>query len=807
MNRYLGITLATILTLLGVAAHATDATLLPNAIQYFMDANGRPLANGKVYMYVPSTTTPKTTWTSATKGTAQPLAFIPLGISGKPANPIYGDGAYRQLVKDSAGNTIWDFDTASTGSGGGTAPAFSEGVMVGTIIEWVNPVLPAKYLYTAGQAVVRATYPELLTAITSQATILCQNTIATISVSTAISDTTPIGAVIEASCFAPGTTVIAKSSGQLTMSSGATTTASVAAVIFPWGNGNGSTTFNVPDKRGRTSIGRNNMLGTASSVMTSTYYKTPGGTAVDPNAIGAIAGSQSYTMLTANLPPYTPVGTIAATTTLVFQPVQSGTGISAFVPSPSGSGASNTGVSTVGTFTGTAAAGQISTPFTLVQPSVTADFIIKALPDDTPSGPGVSSIQGMTGAISCGTGMTCTAQTISATAPAGTVNSGTINQLAYYAATGTAVSSSGAGLTWNGALLKVSRNATTFAPLGTTSLYIQGADAGESRIQLDAANSDAVIAFGRMNGTFAAPTKVLAGEQIMGLVTGAIESAINPVMQQGGAITAFATTDWSITSHPTDFRFYTIATGSINIVETFRLLDSGGAWLSKNTVAPNSVGTTTPVLQLQGANTISTTAIYDSYGTNTGSFGVYRTARGTAASFTATQNNDTLGGFGWVGASAANTFPNPLPFGAAGGAFILAQATQNWTGAAQGASLQFYTTPNGSASIGGTASVMVLNASGGLSVGVNSDPGVGVVLGNIALQTTATTVGALGTCNAGAKAQRKFVTDSNAASYTAGIGAVVAAGGTTNAPVVCDGTNWRIGANDNVPADLVRKFA
>lgn len=56
-----------------------------------------------------------------------------------------------------------------------------------------------------------------------------------------------------------------------------------------------------------------------------------------------------------------------------------------------------------------------------------------------------------------------------------------------------------------------------------------------------------------------------------------------------------------------------------------------------------------------------------------------------------------------------------------------------------------------------------------------------------------TTVGALPTCNAGMRGGHGFVTDSNAASYTAGIGAIVAAGGSTNVPVVCDGTNWRIG--------------
>tara|TARA_R110000868_G_scaffold154667_2_gene380782 strand:+ start:2283 stop:3731 length:1449 start_codon:yes stop_codon:yes gene_type:complete len=43
------------------------------------------------------------------------------------------------------------------------------------------------------------------------------------------------------------------------------------------------------------------------------------------------------------------------------------------------------------------------------------------------------------------------------------------------------------------------------------------------------------------------------------------------------------------------------------------------------------------------------------------------------------------------------------------------------------------------------------------------------------------------------KGQHAFVSDSNAASCTAGIGAIVAAGGSTNCPVFYDGTNWRIG--------------
>lgn len=83
------------------------------------------------------------------------------------------------------------------------------------------------------------------------------------------------------------------------------------------------------------------------------------------------------------------------------------------------------------------------------------------------------------------------------------------------------------------------------------------------------------------------------------------------------------------------------------------------------------------------------------------------------------------------------------------------------------------------------------------------NPTIGTSAGNVAitpalvggsyLQTGVVAVGSLPTCDAGTKGARHFVNDSNAVSYTAGIGAVVAAGGATNVPVVCDGTNWRIG--------------
>lgn len=82
-----------------------SATYVLNARQQFLDLNGNPLASGSVGMYIPNTLTPSNTWQDAAQTTlnANP---IPLDAGGWAM--IYGSGQYRQIVKDSLGNTIWD---------------------------------------------------------------------------------------------------------------------------------------------------------------------------------------------------------------------------------------------------------------------------------------------------------------------------------------------------------------------------------------------------------------------------------------------------------------------------------------------------------------------------------------------------------------------------------------------------------------------------------------------------------------------------------------------------------------------------
>lgn len=428
-HRYLGIAaLSVLLTLTAITGGRSDdtATLLPNAIQYFMDANGKPLANGKVFMYTPSTTTPKATWTTASKSVLQPQPFIPLGISGKPANPIYGDGSYRQLVKDQFNNTIWDFNTASTGGGGSTpvTPTVGDGLIVGSVLPWTGLTPPANYLFAYGQQINRTTYSLFFSTVTIATDVICTSGLNVLS---GISDTKSIrlGAPVEASCIPPGTTVTAVAANSVTISANASVSTAITARFFPFGNGNGSTTFNMPNFEGQVLAGRNNMSGTPGASLDILYYGT------SPNALGALGGSQFHDLTLAQLP----LGIISSTRSPISLSV---TTTDATIPNaPGGLTSSNAAGGVNNQFSGVtstvasrASTGTITTGgvvvqsdntggenHSIVQPTITVNYIVKVLPDvSTVVASGVASISGMTGVLLCGSGLTCGSNTISATA-------------------------------------------------------------------------------------------------------------------------------------------------------------------------------------------------------------------------------------------------------------------------------------------------------------------------------------------------------------------------------------------------------
>lgn len=83
--------------------------LLPPIFQFF-DNNGDPLANGFVYTYAAGTSTPLATFTSSSGLIAAPNP-IELNASGRPTSgsgAIWGEGAYKFIVRDANGVQVGD---------------------------------------------------------------------------------------------------------------------------------------------------------------------------------------------------------------------------------------------------------------------------------------------------------------------------------------------------------------------------------------------------------------------------------------------------------------------------------------------------------------------------------------------------------------------------------------------------------------------------------------------------------------------------------------------------------------------------
>lgn len=249
-----------LLVCFGNKGFATDASILPNGYTQYFDNDGNPLSSGKVYFYIPNTLTFKTTWQNSGK-TVTNTNPVTLDAAGRAL--IYGDGSYRQILNKANGDLVWDAVTTSP-LNGGTATLVGDGNLVATVLPWAGLVAPAQYAFGYGQEIARTTYPELYTAITSSQTVNCSTGSPTI---TGLADTTQliVGTKIELSCVAAGTTVSSKTLTTVTLSNNSSVSQTATAVFFPWGNGDGSTTFNVPDLRGYNLAGRDNMGGTASA--------------------------------------------------------------------------------------------------------------------------------------------------------------------------------------------------------------------------------------------------------------------------------------------------------------------------------------------------------------------------------------------------------------------------------------------------------------------------------------------------------------------------------------------------------------
>lgn len=549
----------------GSLLYAQTAALLPNALQQYFDNNGNPLSSGTVGFYYPSTLNLKTIWRDSAEVTpwSNPIT---LDAGGKPpggTGGIYGQGTYRQIVKDRNGNLIWDAVTASTGSGGSGAST-GDGDLVGTIKPWGGIQAPNQYAFAYGQEISRSTYSALFTAITQSLNVICTNGSNTL---TGISDTTQIaiGSPVEVICVTPGTTVSSKTSSTVVLSNPSSLTINATAVFFPFGNGNATTTFNLPDLRGYVVAGRDNMGGTVASRLTTTYFG-----AKSPDAQGATGGAQSNTATVSvpsqnvtinqvNLPSVSlSVGSITGVSTGITGSISTVTGIqntgssgdgNLYVGRASGSsGASQTltwtqtGAGTVN-FGGSIPLGGSNSPlvisgssptsaaFGVIQPTMTLNYIIKITPDTNSAiATGVTDIQGMVGSIACGNGLLCTGNIIS-------VNGalplpGVIGNIAYYSAPLTVSGNTNANIS-NGSLTLGLANTT----IGK--LILEGNTSGAVTLTPQSIAGTPTITYGTSSGT---PAVTSSAPLSIDTTTGniSINGAVGQVL--AGATPAFTAT-------------------------------------------------------------------------------------------------------------------------------------------------------------------------------------------------------------------------------------------------------------------------
>lgn len=168
----------------------------------------------------------------------------------------------------------------------------------GMVFETAALKAPQGFLFCNGQAISRSTYSGLFAAITLVLTATVTNGSATLTAASAdITSLGLVGAKVEAVGVTAGTTVLSATANSITLSANATAPGTLVSVrILPYGIGDGSTTFNLPDYRGRVGAGRDNMGGTAASRL------TIAGANVNGLALGAAGGTETHLLTTAQMP-------------------------------------------------------------------------------------------------------------------------------------------------------------------------------------------------------------------------------------------------------------------------------------------------------------------------------------------------------------------------------------------------------------------------------------------------------------------------------------------------------------------------
>lgn len=244
--------------------------------------------------------------------------------------------------------------------------------------------VPLLHLTADGSAISRAAYPAYLAKVTRVQNGTRASGNATI---TAIADTSGLGVgmPVEATGITAGCTIasiVANTSITLNSGSCVTSSGTSPATVFltGYGYGGGPTTIGLPDCQGRVIAG----LDGGWNRLTPSYFGK------DASAFNVAGGSETGIIKLGNLPPYTPIGTIAVTNGAI---TIGGASNYAYAASSGPGGVGGGGSFGLSGFNGLSASQALSTavftgtpqggssqPFSLVQPTLTARCVIRVTP-------------------------------------------------------------------------------------------------------------------------------------------------------------------------------------------------------------------------------------------------------------------------------------------------------------------------------------------------------------------------------------------------------------------------------------------
>lgn len=247
--------------------------------------------------------------------TGKSVTFIPgftnsgpttLNVAGTGATNVFKQGGSGPVALSGGEFTVGNQVTATFD---GTQyqianPAPQSLVAPCTLIDWPGVIAPPGYLNAGGSAVARATFPALFSCLSVQG-------VAATTTSGNASVVVPNSALFQVGWSVGGNNVTCNSTitvipdgTHITISANAGANGATTLTIGPYPQGDCSTTFNVPNLSGRATA----MRDVSGTILTST-------TCANAASQGSTCGTQTKTLVTANLPAYTPAGSSTVTTT------------------------------------------------------------------------------------------------------------------------------------------------------------------------------------------------------------------------------------------------------------------------------------------------------------------------------------------------------------------------------------------------------------------------------------------------------------------------------------------------------------